>query len=65
MDDPDHLFQELCLEAAVACGDDIAAIGRYISRRIETMNEAEQSAITRDIRRVLAFMPPNRPLQEH
>lgn len=60
MADRDHVFQNLCLEAAIACGPDFDAVERFISDRIAAMDEADRRVIERDLERVLAFRAPHR-----
>ena len=57
-DDP---FQKLCLQAAIACGDDVAAIERFVAERIADLGAATQATIKRDVERLLAFRPPSHP----
>lgn len=54
----DPTFQKLCHEAAIACGDDIAAVERYVREKIAGLPADERARIRRDIDRVLSFVPP-------
>jgi len=48
----------------MACGADLGAVQRYIAARLEGMDEAGRRVIMRDVERVLAFRPPDRPTRE-
>lgn len=66
MADLDHVFQKLCHEAVLACGADIAAIERYVLKRVESMNPADRARIRRDLDVVLAYRAPaTRPIGSH
>ena len=56
----EQLFQRLCHEAVIACGDDMAAVERYVLRRLDDLPPAQRAAVLESLRRVLAFRAPDR-----
>ena len=57
----DHIFQRLCHEAVLACGDDLAAVERYVTVRLEHLDTASLEAVKQDLDRVLAYRAPRKP----
>jgi hypothetical protein len=56
--DLDHSFQKLCHEAVLACGSDMAAIERYVLKRIGAMDGIDRDRVRRDLDLVLAYRSP-------
>jgi hypothetical protein len=58
--DANHLFQQLCHEAALACGPDMTAIERYVIARIEGMDSVDRARIRQELDLVLSYRAPDR-----
>ncbi len=66
MDDGEHLFRKLYVEAASACGDDVHAIACYVETRIAELSDDDQRRVRDVSERVLAFQAPaKRPELSH